>query len=143
MKTDTTETWRAKAIEMLPETEEATNPSDSLMALWIDIRLEFEHAYKESCNEDLIRRIYAYADWCLEHAERSENAGEDPLTCVAVCLYEHIPTREASRLDMPRWFSREDIVLMKDIFSYHLNPDEYERLLELFPDPRQRRRREK
>ena len=137
------ETWRTKAVELLPEMEEDTNPSDNPMALWIEIRMAFDQAYQEPRNEDLIRRIYGYADWCSEHGERSENAGEDPLTCVAVCLYEHIPTREASRLDMPRWFSREDIVLMKELFSYHLNPDEYERLLELFPDPKQGRRRKK
>ncbi len=79
----------------------------------------------------------------MEHGERSEKAEKDPPTCVVVCLYEHIPIREVSRLDMPRWFSRDDVVLMKDIFSYHLNPNEYERLLGLFPESPQRRRKNK
>lgn len=129
------ESWRAKAIEILPEMEEDTNPSDNPMALWIEIRMEFDHAYKEPRNEDLIRRIYGYAGWCLEQGERTDHAETDLPTCVVVCFYEHIPTREASRQDMPRWFSRADIVLMKEIFSYHLNLDEYGRLLAMFPEP--------
>ncbi len=51
------ETWRAKAVEMLPEMEEDTNPSDNPMALWIEIEMAFDHAYEEPLNEDLIRRI--------------------------------------------------------------------------------------
>ncbi len=137
------ESWRVKAIEMLPELEEDTNPSDDPMGLWIEIAMEFDDAYKEPRNEDLTQRIYAYADWCLQYAERSPKAADDPLTCVAVCFYEHIPTREASRLDMPRWFTRDDIVGMKETFSYHLNPDEYKHLLELFPPPESGRRKKK
>ena len=105
--------------------------------------MEFEHAYDEPRNEDLIRRIYAYADWCSEHAKQCRRRGGRPLDLRGRLFLPTIPTRRAPRLDMPRWFSRDDIVLMKDLFSYHLNPDDYERLLELFPDPRQRRRREK
>ena len=137
------QSWRAKATELLPELEEDISSSDNPMGLWIEIAMEFDQAYEKPRNEDLIRRIHAYADWCLEHGERTERAKTDLPTCVAVCFYEHIPTREASRLDMPRWFTREDIVLMKDTFSYHLNPDEYERLLTLFAPPEGRQSEKK
>jgi len=53
-------------------------------------------------------------------------------TCVAVAFFEHIPTLPASRNDMPRWFSRADIIKMREIFSYHIGDIEYARLLKQF-----------
>ncbi len=136
------EAWREKAHKMLPELDEVDD-SDDAMGAWIHISMAFDQAYEAPRNEVLIQRIYGYADWCSEHGERTGRATTDLPTCIAVCFYENIPTREASRQDMPRWFSRDDILLMKDTFSYHLNPDEFERLLEMFPEPQQSHKKNK
>lgn len=124
--------WRAKALEMLPELAKEIAAVDNPMWAWIEICFAFQDAYKEPRNEDLIRHIYGYADWCLEHGHRDKDAERDLLTCVAVCFYESIPNHKASREDMPRWFSLEEVLAMKETFSYHLNPDEFDLLIKLF-----------
>jgi hypothetical protein len=66
--------WRSAAIERLPELRDMISLADSVMALWIDLRLKFEDAYRDPRNDDLIGRIYSYADWCWS-APRQEEAG--------------------------------------------------------------------
>lgn len=127
------EEWRAKALEMLPELEEEIREAAEPMRMWIEIELEFDNAYDEKPpNSDLIARIYHFAFWCMERDQRDDSADEDLPTCVAVCFYEHIPLIELARADLPHWFSRADIVGMKDIFSYHLEDGEFEKVLALY-----------
>jgi hypothetical protein len=77
--------WRAAAIERLPELRDTIASADSIMLLWIELRMKFEDAYREPRNDDLIRRIYSYADWCLA-APRNEDAGHDPPTAARTCF---------------------------------------------------------
>src|SRR5690242_6827264 len=105
--------WRAAAIQRLPEFREIVASAEHVMALWIELRWKFKEAYRDPRNDDLIRRIYSYADWCLD-APRNDDAGQDPLTAVTVAFYEHIPTWPAAREDMPRWFSVEVVAGGKD-----------------------------
>lgn len=129
------EPWRSKALELLPELTSTILDEDYVdhpMQLWIEITFEFDRAYEEPRNEDLIRRIYEYAFWCLEHGEQHPtDAGRDLPTCVCIYLYEHLPTNEAARQDMPRWFTREEVLTMRELFTYHFK--EWDRLLALFP----------
>lgn len=127
--------WREEAARLLPELSEELSESDRPMRFWIEVNLSFERAYENPKNEDLIRRIYQYADWCLQHHEDNVDAAEHLPTCVCVAFYEHIPRCPQARADMPRWFSRDDIVLMKQTFSYLTSEKEYEDLLTLFPSP--------
>lgn len=59
--------WKRIAFEKLPGyrylIEEAENP----MALWIELHLKFEDVYKaKPLDDDLIRRFYEYAHWCIQ-----------------------------------------------------------------------------
>lgn len=75
--------------------------ADTPYLLWFELREAFERVYEESPRgELLIRRIYQYSDWCCSQP-RGKTAEDNPLTCVAVCFYEHIPTHTAAREDMP------------------------------------------
>ncbi len=123
------EPWREKASEMLPELGEYLGDADGPMAFWIEVGMAFEHAYEEPRNNELIARIYAYAFWCMEHGERHNSPGRDLPTCVAVCFLEHIPTISAARAEMPRWFSREEVVASREVFSYLLDKGEFEQVL--------------
>ncbi len=58
------------------------------MSLWIELHFAFEDAYRDPRNDDLIARIYSYADWCLS-APRREDVSHDPSTAVAVAFFEH------------------------------------------------------
>ena len=121
--------WRAEAIERLPELRKTIESADSVMALWVELWLDFTKAYKqEPRNESLIARIYSFADWCVA-APRGPDAGHDPLTAVAVCFYEHIRWHKPSRDDMPRWFLAADVEFARNTFSYMIEPAEFDELL--------------
>jgi hypothetical protein len=124
--------WREEAARVFPELSYELSECDSPMGLWIEVNLLFNQAYEHPVNEDLIRRVYQFADWCLTHDEENVGAGEHLPTCVCVAFYEHIPICAPALADMPRWFSREDVLLMKQIFSYHTSEKDYENLLALF-----------
>ena len=126
------EDWRTQASETLPELASEITQAANPMQAWIEITFEFEQAYEEPRNEDLIRRIYGYAHWFLEFAQRARRATDDPPTCVLCCLYEVIPTYQAAREDMPRWFTLEEVILMKDTFSYLTSEADFEALKSLF-----------
>jgi hypothetical protein len=121
--------WRAKALEFLPELRSKIIESDSVMEFWIALRMDFEDAYRDPRNESLIERTYAFADWCIA-APRNPDASRDPPTSVMVCFYEHIPQGTASRADMPRWFTFDEVRLSKSVFSYMIGEEAYEALLD-------------
>ena len=120
--------WRAAAMEWLPEMRETIAEVPNVMSLWIELQGVFEDAYRAPQNDDLIRRLYAYADWCLA-AERNDDAARDPATAVMVAFYEHIPVRKASRDDMPRWFRYAEVERSRSVFGYHLSEEQFESLL--------------
>ena len=120
--------WGREAFNRFPELIDRFDSVDSPYLLWIEIRLAFEDAYKEPRNEDLISRIYAYADWCCAQPEGT-TAEDDLGTCVAVCFYEHIPESPEALADMPRWFKLSDVHLMKEIFSYMVGEEGFQRIL--------------
>jgi hypothetical protein len=120
--------WRKAAIDHLPDLRDTIAHADTLMALWIDLRLAFEKAYREPTNEDLIARIYTYATWCLG-APRHGDAGRDPTTAVTAAFYEHIPQSKAARDDMPRWFTPDQVAALRPVFSYHIGEKAFDDLL--------------
>jgi hypothetical protein len=120
--------WGREAFNRFTELIDRFDSVDSPYLLWIEIRLAFEDAYKEPRNEDLISRIYAYADWCCAQPEGT-TAEDDLGTCVAVCFYEHIPESPEALADMPRWFKLSDVHLMKEIFSSMVGEEGFQRIL--------------
>ena len=76
-----------------------------------------EHAYQKQ-EEDLIRRFYDYARWCWQ------SRIDDVVNAVACAFYEHLPTTPVLRRDMPRRFGRAAFRELRDVFCYHLSPDE-------------------
>lgn len=123
--------WRSQAQAALPELAEEIAASTNSMQLWIEIGFAFDSAYGEPRNEDLIRRIYGFADWCVAQP-RSKHAQDDLFTCVIICFYQDIPMNKNTRSDMLRWFTAEDIKQNKEVFGYHISEAEYEELLALF-----------
>ena len=125
------EEWQEVAMQMLPELRSKIETAETPMSLWLEIVFSFDEAYEEPRNEDFIKRVYGYADWCLSHAV-GETAAEHLPTCVAICFWEHIPTTKAARDDMPRWFSFEDVIANQHFFRYHLSDEEFEDLKGLY-----------
>jgi hypothetical protein len=120
--------WRSAALERLPELREKIAKAENVMSLWIELHLAFEKAYRDPQNDDLIARIYSYADWCLA-ARRNDDASHDPLTAVIVAFYEDIPTNKPAREDMPRWFSYAEVANNRHVFAYLIGDDEFDALV--------------
>lgn len=122
--------WRKEAHSRFPELEDP-DKIESPYSLWLELLEVFEEAYQPPRNEEMIKRIYAYAEWC-ETQPRGIKAEDDLATCVCVCFYEHIPDNQYSLEDMPRWFSRSEVLLMEEVFSYHVGKEGFKKILEIY-----------
>jgi hypothetical protein len=109
--------WRRQALEQLPECRRIIESVDNPMALWIELRGACDDAYQKQ-TEDLIRRFYDFARWCWQ------SPSADVRTAVACAFYEHLPTTSVLRRDMPRRFGRAAFHELREVFCYHLSPDE-------------------
>lgn len=125
--------WRNVARSMLPELHAEITAAEYPMALWVEIVYAFDEAYNEPRNEDFIERVYRYADWSIQQPE-GETADEHLPTCVAILFWEHIPTYEPARNDMPRWVSFEDLIGNQHFFKYSLSDGEFEELKALYSE---------
>jgi hypothetical protein len=123
--------WGKEAFTRFPELIERFDHVVSPHELWFELTDAFQEAYKAPRNEDLISRIYAFAQWCCLHPSGATE--EDDLgSCVCVCFYEHIPELPEAVEDMPRWFSRSDVLLMKDTFSYMVGEEGFQRIIQAY-----------
>jgi hypothetical protein len=77
--------WRRKAIDAFPELRRELNDDSeifSVYALWFELLPLAKQAHRDG-NDDILQRIYGFADWC--HLERGELGN-----AVAVSFYEHL-----------------------------------------------------
>ena len=122
------EYWVTKAAEFLPELEALitrVQPVSGPMGLWSDLYFELVKAYDVSpINEDLIRRIYAFAAWCLNRPKASD-ASTDASSAVAVAFIEDLPLDRRIWEDLHRWMSVETFKGLENLFRYHLSEAEY------------------
>ncbi len=58
--------WKRKALDLLPEIEAEILESNNPMQLWIEIVFAFDGAYEEPRNENFIKRVYDYEEWCFK-----------------------------------------------------------------------------
>ena len=123
--------WQSIAIQVLPEMQSEIMHAETPMALWTEIIFAFDEAYEQPKNDDFIKRVYQYADWCLNR-DVGEAAEEHLPTCVAICFWEHIPTNEAARRDMPHWFTWEDLMANEHFFKHQLTDDELADLKQVY-----------
>lgn len=132
--------WGKEAFNRFPELIEHFDDVDNPYLLWLELTHAFKEAYKAPRNEDLIARIYDFAHWCCSQP-KGATAEDDLGTCVCVCFYEHIPQSREAVADMPRWFSRSDVVTMKDIFSYRVGDEGFQCILRAYERQNQKQKR--
>ena len=98
------------------------------MGLWIEIYLKLVDAYDVvPINEDLIRRIYEFADWCLKQPSTSD-LETDVASAVAIAFIENLPVDKRITDDLYRWMSIESFKGFEHLFRYHLSEEEYQQL---------------
>lgn len=129
--------WLKEAHRRFGDREDVFRYVETPYSLWANLRDVFKRAYYYPHKEEDIRAIYEYADWSCRQP-RGEAASDDLLTAVAVGFYEHIPEVEAAVKDLPRWFELREIMKMREIFSYQVGDEGFERMLEAYPKARRR-----
>jgi hypothetical protein len=120
--------WHTEALGRFPELSERLESVATMYELWFELTDSFKKAYQAPKNEDLIARIYAFAEWCCSQNEGS-SPDDDLGTCICACFYEEIPTCADATADMPKWFSRFEVLAMKPIFSYQVGEEGFMRIL--------------
>lgn len=124
--------WGRQAFNRFPDLIDSFDLVNSPYDIWIELSAAFRNAYKSTPrNEDLISRIYDYATWCCSQPEGA-TAEDDLGTCVCTGFYEHIPESAEALEDMPRWFSLSEVLLMKEIFSYMVGEEGFQRILRAY-----------
>ena len=128
--------WRDEAFARFPELEDRfllceeagseLSPHDVWEVLWE----AFSEAHKAPRNDGMIRRVYEYCHWCV-----GQPVEEDLARHVVVCFFEMIPTLSEAVEDMPRWWSRADVVATREIFSYIVGEEGFARILARFDRP--------
>jgi hypothetical protein len=119
--------WRREAIRRIPKLKGLIEEADGPMALWIDLRSACEDAMNDPVDEETIAGIYDYAAWCLLIPRRGW-----AMTAVVVAFYEDLPTRKLLRRSMPQWLTRMEFNGIKQVFYYHLSPQEVTDLVDEF-----------
>ena len=117
--------WKRIALEKLPEYRGVIDAADNPMALWIELHLKFEDAYRaEIPTDDLVRRFFDYARWCRQSPGEGGHLS-DAGTAAVCAFYEHLPKHAGIRRDLPRWLTRAEFFDLREAFRYHLSEQEF------------------
>lgn len=125
------EAWRRRALDAFPELRQRlTDPDDDDMdvirGLTRELGVMLEGAHRDG-NEDLLRRIYSYAEWCWNGGD-----GYDVGVAVTYGFYEHLvdPDPRLWAEVMPR-LTDDVIVDMWPLWEYRLSRWQLRRLKRL------------
>ena len=114
--------WRRVANERLPELRNIIDGDfvESPMSLWIELNMKFDDLCKEDMpNLDLIRRVWAYCEWCLKHPSG------DVMTAAALAFCEHLIDNKTRASILPRIMSRSDYLGFRAILLYHNDEERF------------------
>ena len=116
--------WRRVALELLPEYRHAIAKAESPMGLWVEIDHHFRDAFGAG-NDDLVRRFFNYAAWCLDTAKQETT---DASTAAWCAFYEHIPRVAGLSAQLHRFMPRDRFMQVRDAFRYHTGAEEFDLL---------------
>jgi hypothetical protein len=119
--------WRKEAFDKLPELRKLLQTEKSAYSFLSELVDRLREAYTKR-DENLIRRIYDYAKWCLD-APRGKDASDDLPTIVTVSFFERLPKYAEVRRDVGRWLPKRDVEGMKSVFLYHGSEEQFEEML--------------
>jgi len=114
--------WRRIANERLPELRGIIDSDlvDSPMMLWIELNIKFDDLCKDEIpNMDLIKRIWSYCEWCLQHRSG------DVMTAAALAFCEHLIDNKTRASILPRIMTRSDYVGFREILLYHNDEERF------------------
>ncbi|HYG34605.1 MAG TPA: hypothetical protein VEC99_07475 [Clostridia bacterium] len=109
-------TWRAKALEYLPQLRERVLAAKDRQALWREVEREF-HAAVERNDSARAAGCLRYADWTLHPAPQAKTVS-DVSESAAQLLYAHAD-------DLHRWIDRYDFMAAQKGLKFHLGEQKY------------------
>lgn len=118
--------WRREASERLPELQGiiASKLVDNPMMLWIELNLEFEKLCEiEPPQVELLKRIWTYCQWCLEHGS------DDVRTAAALGFCEHLIDTPKKIQILSKIMGRSDFLDLRSLLEYHNTCDEVDACL--------------
>jgi hypothetical protein len=122
--------WRRLALQLFPEHRRIIQSNEfifSIYQLFFDL-LPMTIEAHEIGNNDFLRRVYQFAEWCWKQKPRSD----DVYNAVCVSFYEHLVDHVASRNSIQYWLKPEIFEDIRDIFPPRMTEDEYKQLLDLY-----------
>jgi hypothetical protein len=124
--------WRKEAFGRLPECRRQLQQEKSPNLFWHELGEALYQAHLRR-DEDFIRRVYQYAQWCLGAAP-GDGAKDDLPTVVTVSFFEHLPTHREVRKEIGRFLPRSLLEEMHEVFLYHGTEPMYQEMLASCPD---------
>jgi hypothetical protein len=119
--------WRRIAIDKLPKQKDLIAKSESVGMLWVDLWCVFLAAHKEPVDEATIRGVYEFAKWTYAESRDAEIA-----TSTCCHFYEHLPLERRVRERLPQYMSRQEILVLSEVFKCHLTPDKHHEFMQEF-----------
>ena len=120
--------WRQTALEVFPEFHSVIEEAGSPMELWIELGVRFQSAFREG-QDDLVRRFFHYAGWCLDTATKQATGVSTAAWCA---FYEEIPMVPGLTEQLHRFMPRDRFLQIQDAFRYHISESEFMRIREKF-----------
>jgi hypothetical protein len=111
--------WRREAVSRLPELRTLVERAGSPMALWVDLAIPFEDAFGAG-DDDLVRRIFDYAAWCLDTASREPT---DASTAAWCAFYEDLPDVPGLVEKLPQFLTWEHFLRVETALRTSLDDD--------------------
>ena len=122
--------WRRIAITKLPKYKTLIAKSESVGMLWVDLWLIFLDAHKDPIDLNTIQAVYEFASWTCS------NTNDDIATSTCCHFYEHLPLEMSVRKLLSKFMTKKDIDGFREIFKYHLSPEEHQNFMHEFGNSR-------
>jgi hypothetical protein len=118
--------WRQKAIEVCPDLrKEFEDPEMTIYEVFFELLPRVRQAHSRGDNDEL-RLIYAYAEWCFAQKAR------DLWNSAGVAFYEHLVDNPVTFAAIPQWLSPGVFADVRTLFEARLSPAEYRRLCDAY-----------
>jgi hypothetical protein len=123
--------WRRVALERFPDLRSQIERTESVGMLWIELYSTFCRAHEEPVDNDLIRRFYLYAWWCLKESKSTEVSDK-----AGMGFYEELPMNKLVRERMQEFLTTGQFMKAAGYICHFLGSEEFEKFKEDFIEKR-------
>ena len=129
--------WRRKVLTLFPELRiEAQQPGFTVYSTFFHLLPTVRQAHKDD-NEELLRRIYGFAEWSLEQRAK------DMWNAAGVAFYEHLfDSHPTLWPDMVQWLSPRVVADCSGLWEFRLTTEAFVEVNRLLAGRRRHRYRE-